>query len=493
MTIIETCNINGYLNEITNYLGNFQISPNQKQTRFTSYLDSLYSYPSKVKIKWDALDEFTNDRLIEENSNKLDDSFPFLDFMEDWFLNTTSQKLVSKDYSVQQYINGYLDKVHSTNFYSKQTKPIQQALEQVSVFVILNGNGEIILSKPSNDLAQKNLKSFLNEKVYDFCGAFDSSVEKRQQLGLFFMSRLDAEMYLKAAAQSDIDGTQTVGLSINCIGLDAAYKITREYHPGVDFRFVPDLNEVQDFLATHVSKPDIVVEEEQQQLNFRPRSTNVFPYLEKIGFRLSQTIGTRSLSQNNDYFKGVPIYIVQVKNTPRNILKEQYYNVVGTMDTVLGKIIQPLEYVVGLGGNNTVQGSLENESTSGESVNYVFFEKMQASKFVQQQGRNVARYNGARISDLDFLIRKPKIFVYNLEDFIESWEDTFTVEAKNSQKTSTIFQAQKTYFVSPTKTTEEILQFKQTYKSKPLNNMLQALGLKARVLKRNIGIFISVD
>ena len=128
----------------------------------------------------------------------------------------------------------------------------------------LNGNGEIILNKPSNGLAQKNLNSLLNENVYDFCGGFDSKVEKRQQLGLFFLSRSDAEVYLKAVAQADIDGTQTVGLSINCIGLDAAYKVTREHHPGVDFRFVPDLAEVQNFLSTYVNKQDVVIEEEQQ-------------------------------------------------------------------------------------------------------------------------------------------------------------------------------------------------------------------------------------
>ena len=100
----------------------------------------------------------------------------------------------------------------------------------------------------------KNFQTIINEKVYDTAGSFDSTVEKQQQLGLFFMNKFDAETYLKAVAQSDIDGTQTVGLSINCIGLDAAYRITREYHPGIDFRFVPDLNEVQNLLSIYTIK-----------------------------------------------------------------------------------------------------------------------------------------------------------------------------------------------------------------------------------------------
>ena len=48
--------------------------------------------------------------------------------------------------------------------------------------------------------------------------------------------------------------TKTVGLSIHCISLDSAYKITREYHPGIDFRFVPDLREVKGLLNNKINK-----------------------------------------------------------------------------------------------------------------------------------------------------------------------------------------------------------------------------------------------
>ena len=485
MTIIETRNFNDYINKATTYQGTFQTAQDKK-SKFAAYLDSLYSYPPKIKIKWNGLDEFTDDLLVEENSG-------FIDTIENWFFNTNPQEKSNEAYSVKQYINGYLDKVHTTNFYNKNTKPIQKTLQGVPVFVILNGNGEIILNKPSNDLAQKNLNYLLNENVYDFCGGFDSKVEKRQQLGLFFLSRLDAEVYLKSVAQADIDGTQTVGLSINCIGLDAAYKVTREHHPGVDFRFVPDLAEVQNFLSTYVNKQDVVIEEEQQQLRFRPRVVNLLPSLEKIGLRISQSVGAHSFLQRSEYFKGVPIYIVQVRDTPRNLVIEQYFNTVGAIDTAWGKIIHSLDRIVGNGQNGVLQGSLQDVGNSEKFVNYVFFEKTQASTFVKQQGRKIARYSGARISDAGFIVRKPKIFVYNLEDFIEAWEDKIISTNNNTEDISTIYQAQDTYFVSPTKNTQEVLNFQKTYQEKPFKGIIQALGLKVRVLKRNIGIFVSVD
>ena len=51
----------------------------------------------------------------------------------------------------------------------------------------------------------------------------------------------------------------------------SAYKITREYHPGIDFRFVPNFQEVKELLSKKFKsgKTDIIIEDEQQQLRFR--------------------------------------------------------------------------------------------------------------------------------------------------------------------------------------------------------------------------------
>ena len=35
----------------------------------------------------------------------------------------------------------------------------------------------------------------------------------------------------------------------NCFGLDFAYRLTREHHPDVDFRFIPNLEEIQTLLT----------------------------------------------------------------------------------------------------------------------------------------------------------------------------------------------------------------------------------------------------
>ena len=490
MALVERYDFNDPLKNIQTYQGNFQTTTKQN-SKITDYFEYIYAYPPKFKIKWEAMDELEGDLFIENNYGVLEHSFPFLDTFEDWIFPEQSTEATNENYTVKQYVDGYIDKVNSSNFYAQKTKVLQNSLNTVPVFVILNGNGEIVLNKPSNNLTATTLKTYLNEKIYDVCGAFDAYAEKRQQLGLFFLNRVDAEAYLKAVAQSDIDGTKTVGLSINCIGLDSAYRITREHHPGIDFRFVPDLNEVQALLNGNLTNSDVIVEDKQQQLRFRPRTANLFPYLGKLGHFMSPSV---SFLQRNEYFKGIPIYIVQVSKTPNNALFEQYFNAIGIVDVAYGKIIQSLDSLIGFGHNWIMQGSLEDANTSEELTNFIFFNKDQATEFVKYQGRKVSRFNGSRTSNLEALVKKPKIFIYNLEDYLESWEDNNSgqMDAGEDVLPNTIYTSQATIFVSPKETQAELIDFKQNSQESPLKGVFSGFGLKLRVLKRNLGVFFSM-
>mgnify|MGYP001438668167 CR=1 FL=1 len=80
-----------------------------------------------------------------------------------------------------------------------------------------------------------------------------------------------------------------------------------------------------------------------------------------------------SFLQRNEYFKGIPIYIVQVSKTPNNALFEQYFNAIGIVDVAYGKIIQSLDSLIGFGHNWIMQGSLEDANTSEELTNFIFF------------------------------------------------------------------------------------------------------------------------
>jgi len=478
MGIIKDCTINNQLNQ-TESKNSIQQNLN-KNSKINDYFDYIYSYPPKIKIKWDAMDELKEDLFIRSNYGVLERSFPFIDYLEDWLFNSIEQEAVNENYSISKYKDGFLDKVNSSNFFLKKTKEIQTSLANIPVFVIVNGSGEIVLSKPSNVLGSKGLFNYTKEKIYDFCGAFDQLIEKKSELGLFFMNQVDAEKQLKEIAICDFEGTQTVGLSIHCISLESAYKITREHHPGIDFRFVPNFNETKELLIKNIGKSDMIVDDEQQQLRFRRRNNNLFPYLNKLGAYLSPS---SSFLQRNEYFKGVPIYVVQLNKNPRNFLAEKYFNLVGTMDTVYSRCIQYLDNTLGFGHNWIMQGSFQKASNSDQHENYIFFEKEQAVKFSKKNGRKVVRYSGGRTSTLKSMIRKPKIFIYNLEDFIEDWEDNI-IAGRSNYKTN--------HFISPINHSIDLEDLSNN-KMTVLQNLSQFLEVKFRILKSSVGVFFSVN
>ena len=150
MGIIKEGNINSYINKTESQ----PLSELRKQTEFnrktTDYFDYLYSYPPKIQIKWNTLDELNEDLFIGTNYGVLEHSVPFIDFLEDWFFNEASEEAVAQNYPISKYFTGFVEKINSSNFFLKKTKKLQAALVNVPVYAVLNGQGEIVLSKPSN-------------------------------------------------------------------------------------------------------------------------------------------------------------------------------------------------------------------------------------------------------------------------------------------------------------------------------------------------------
>jgi hypothetical protein len=465
--------------------GMFQVGSGltAKESKINTFLDYLYTYPPKFKVKWNSLDELSDDLFLKTNYGVLQHSFPFLDFVEDFVFQQTPTLNIDDSYSKSDFINGYLNKRSSSNFYTKETNAIQTALAAVPVFVVLNGYNEIVLSKPETTIQSQTFTSYFKQTLYEQCGAFDPLVEKVPQLGLFFLNRKDAESYLHEVSKTDIDGTKILGLSIHCVGLDSAYRITREHHPGIDFRFVPNLKDVQGLLKDQVGIVDMLFDDNQHQLRFRRRSVNLFPSLGSLGLRLSPT---NSFLQGNEYFKGVPLYIVQTSTQPRNLLLESGHQALARVDSFYGKFMQNLDYAVGLGHNWIMQGSVKHDGANLDGyTNYIFLNQPDAEKFIKKHGRKIARYKGSRSSNIEFAVRRPKICVSNLEDILEWWEESL----QNPEKK---FLGNQTFFVPASETIQEIQTLQEQYQQTRPLQIQQTLNVKYQNFKSFLGLFFGV-
>ena len=107
MAIIKEFNNNYSLNQTEEQSREFN-----KKSKIADYFDSIYSYPSNIKLKWDNLDELNTDLFLSSNYGVFQHSFPFIDFVEDRFSTEKLQEGYSKKYSTSEYVDGFLNKVN---------------------------------------------------------------------------------------------------------------------------------------------------------------------------------------------------------------------------------------------------------------------------------------------------------------------------------------------------------------------------------------------
>jgi hypothetical protein len=515
---MQLININNNILPCEVYKPTFQGNSSLKKPKSIEFFDILYSGPNNINLNWKESDELKGDSLLNSNFGIIKHNFPFIDFLEDTLFRSKAQNSVVKNYESSDFVTGYKNKRITSEFYTKKTKPIQEKLKNIPVYTILNGRGEIILANSFSKLIRKEKKAFLIENLYNYCGAFDSQTIENYSSGLFFLDRYSAELYLKEVVNSDLDGAKALGLSLHCISLDSAYRVTRESHPNIDFRFVPKFNELSTLFEGSVTNDKLIFDEDQQQLRFRRRPLKLMSSTGNLG---NWATPFNSFLQHSEYYKGVPVYIVQLKDIPRNLIFESYFNLIGTIEHSWSGFLQSLDRMFGCGHNWVMQGSLYKVGNSENVTNYVFFEAQKAVQFCNKYTRRIGRYNGSRTSAMGFFIRKPKIFVHNLEDFLEKWEDV--VLNKNSSREilkyddylnvnennytdpsiqycvpTSLFSAKNTVIIPATSSLKEIQLNKikkqsGSFSAQKVKNIKQSLKFKSRTLVSYMNILLNYN
>ena len=380
------------------------ISHEDKEPYAVSFFEDLYTYPPKIKIQWKQLD-------LVEKSDKL---------LPNKIINHPPHKSFSG-------VRDYMDKVISFDVYSKKIKLLKQTLKDVPVYVIVNGRTEIVvastrskkfnaidpnvldpgplLEEPELITEGNEIRKVIRRQVYK--RSVVESVEKAlstksKKFGFIFFDPIEAQYYLDAmVARSEKKfhhrrdhSIDKVGLSIHCIGLDTAYSLLSRSSSNVDFRFVPSLPEVKAVLE-HSSQGDT-----NSELAVNER-------------QLEQTLSRKALSiisdQYNSAFKGVPIYIV--------VVKDKF------------EVLQDSE-------------KFKSSSTKTNSLaNYIFFDREQALEFCE-------KYSSRMVSP---------IYTDNLEDFLELWGESLVLNTDVTQ--SFININQPTYFIPSKRSIKTLEQY----------------------------------
>ena len=359
----------------------FQINSSYDPT--IDFFKSIYTYPPKISLKFKKLDDFSR-------------------------FNDLSKTLFLQD-------NGTLENTLKTLPKNPKEKKSTKALEVVPAYVILNGQLELVVSSsPSNiPLEFDSQKDIIPAKINK---TFSSKISKSSKLGLVFMSRGDAEAYLNDVLNQWDSNSKIVGLAVHCVSLSSVYDAM---HNGkVDIRLVPDMKELDLLLNKYKSKSNLIFDKLQHQSRRRFQALPFTPRVKNFYLGDKATPFYKFVS-SNDYFKGVPIYIVQVQNSPRNIVVESGRNIFSNFETLISPVTKIVGTSLGIGEISISQGSIQNLVISDDGKDYIFFNYQQAKSFSKKYARSVKHFNSAKFLKTGFLAKKPCIHVLNLEDYLE--------------------------------------------------------------------------
>jgi len=201
------------------------------------------------------------------------------------FLYTESNKIIQLNLdedrnNIGKQISFFKTNKRNPTFPTEKQKTILSGLKRIPVYTVVNGNNEIILASPREEINRSSLQWFYNQYHEWF---FWDKDEGPVTIGLFFFHKQDAESYLHEISLKDARGAQNSGLSIKSTGLDTFYYLNRTSDPKIQIRIIGDLEEL-----------DILL---------------------KINLKKNRSFVNPKQKYGSNWFKGTPIYILRTNNS----------------------------------------------------------------------------------------------------------------------------------------------------------------------------------
>lgn len=149
----------------------------------------------------------------------------------------------------------------SPSYPSKEDKAILHKLNNVPVFCLVTGQGEIIVSSPRS-VKPLNFFTWMQEKYFtNFMWIRD---EGPVNVALYFMHKEDAELYLHEICVQDPRGIQRYGIRVQTSGLDNYYHLNKTAPPRTQVKLVGDLKEI-DLVVEKYTKDKFLSKHPSQQ------------------------------------------------------------------------------------------------------------------------------------------------------------------------------------------------------------------------------------
>ena len=220
------------------------------------------------QLNWSLLGG-TASATLDKGSSNLINYKPCIKYM--WYKRLHSRILSNLSY----IFSSLLKATHSQKINKTMLESIQY--NEFPVFTLVNKFNQIIISELTTN-STLIPKSFL-AKIYDWCLFQLNYSTNTKYKSWFFVNSEDAQEFAQYISKRYTESTKEHGLNVVPVNLSMYYRMSRTLYPQIEFRLIPDLNEI----AKLVDK---------------------YKYYKNVYFYRNQ-------KHNSDYFKGQPIYIIR--------------------------------------------------------------------------------------------------------------------------------------------------------------------------------------
>ena len=127
-------------------------------------------------------------------------------------------------------------------FPTKQQEALMRQMQNIPLYTVVNGYNEIVSSstrkEPVKRAMHKIYKSYFNLSQWE-------SDQGPVSINLFFVSKTDAEDYLKNICLEKPNQVKGLGLGVYSVGLDYVYQLNKMSKPRTQYHIVPNLLELK--------------------------------------------------------------------------------------------------------------------------------------------------------------------------------------------------------------------------------------------------------
>nr|QCI04180.1 hypothetical protein [Anotrichium furcellatum] len=315
--------------------------------------NSLYNHNIDYKYFLNKfIKSLVNDQIPVSFNMLLNDDYVLFNKNYNMYLKYIWRK---KLYLYVNYFNFFSN--YSLMLKNKTSKSVTESIyNSLPLFSVKNLSNQIIMAElgESVKLDKNFISSWFN---YISSSLIKQKNNKMRHTGLFFINPEDALEYQNYIQANHMQSSRNYNLSLSINSIYHYYKLLSSFC-NADFRLIPDLKEISDFIYKYQYYKNIIIDKNQLY--------------------------------GKNYFKGQPIYMIKTtkaKDKNTNIIKDLEYNYFN--------------------------------SSSSNHYPAIFLNYKNA----------ILAWNNFKEQHVDYILPlRPHLYVYNLEDFIQSYtRDTKTL------------------------------------------------------------------